>query len=152
MICSALECELSFINDLAPTEEKNLQNLINDVKKGIKAHRKGSNRLTDKTYDLIFSNIRTWSMTASNKICKLYHRYEKELSFFDPEGTINDERILAYVYYRNGITHGSFRVMDHEIASTAYVLQALVYCCLLTRIGVSREDIFRLCRMKKIIS
>ena len=57
MICSALECELSFINDLAPSEETNLQGLIKNIKHTVKVHRKGSHKLSAKTYDLIFSSV-----------------------------------------------------------------------------------------------
>ena len=55
MICPALECELSFIDDICPKEETDLQGLIKNVKHLVKAHRKSPHKLSNKTYDLIFS-------------------------------------------------------------------------------------------------
>ena len=66
--------------------------------------------------------------------------------------SLSDEDIRFFVKYRNDITHGSYRVMDQKIALTAYLLQGLVYCCLLTRIGISRDKVTSLCRSNKILS
>lgn len=153
LICSALECELSFVDDLCVSEEERLQELIKEIKELVKKHRSGSNKLSSKTYDLIFSSINNWTMSASDKICKLYHLHEKEMTSLTKqmEENISDEDILAFIKYRNNITHGAYRVMDQRIATTAFILQGLVYCCLLKRIGMSENSILSLCQNGKIL-
>ena len=64
---------------------------------------------------------------------------------------ISDDEISEFVKYRNSITHGSFRVIDSSIVATAYTLSGLVYCSLLSRIGVSREKILNLCKNWKLL-
>ena len=152
MICSALECELSFINDLAPSEETNLQGLIKNIKHTVKVHRKGSHKLSAKTYDLIFSSVSNWSRSASDQFCELYHRFEEDMLILNPsEDFISDDDIGQFVKYRNSITHGSFRVMDASIATTAYTLSGLVYCAFLNRIGISQEQILYLCKNRQLL-
>ena len=153
LICSSLECELSFCKGQNQSEEENLQQLIQSVKSLIKTHRKGPEHLSDKTYDLIYNSIKHWTMSASDRICSLYHQYGTEMNILNQTAmSLSDEDIRSFVKYRNDITHGSYRVLNQEIAATAYLLQGLVYCCLLTRIGVSRDKVTLLCRNKKILS
>ena len=54
---------------------------------------------------------------------------------------IGVDEINRLVKYRNSITHGRHRIIDEDIGVTAYILQGLVYCCILTRIGMDRETI-----------
>ena len=151
-VCSALECEMTYIDDLSTEEDEHLQALIKDVKKLVKDHRKGENQLSPRTYDLIFSSIKHWSMSAGDKISMLYHRYDQEMRTINPfHILITDDDINEFVKYRNHITHGYHRVMDMRIGQTAHVLQGLVYCCILTRIGMSRAQILELCQNHKIL-
>lgn len=153
LICSSLECELSFIKDLIQPEEENLQKLIQSVKSFVKDHRNGNEQLSEKTYSLIFSSIRNWEISASDRIWALYCQYRTEMEILNQTNMpIGDNEISSFVKYRNSITHGSYRVLNQEIAATAYLLQGLVYCCLLTRIGVDRDKVTLLCRNKKILS
>lgn len=153
LICSSLECELSFIEDLIQPEEENLQKLIQSVKSFVKDHRNGNEQLSEKTYSLIFSSIKNWEISASDRIWALYCRYGTEMEILNQTDVpIGDNEISSFVKYRNNITHGSYRVLNQEIAATAYVLQGLVYCCLLTRIGLDRDKVTLLCRNKKILS
>ncbi len=152
-ICSSLECELSFINDLMDVEQERLKALVEDVKEVVRRHRKSSDCLSPKTYDMIFGSIRNWSMTASDKILLLYERYADEMQRFNPLNTvIGREEINEFVKFRNDVTHGSYRVMDGKIELTAHVLSGLVYCCLLNRIGMSREEILKLFKGNKILA
>ena len=64
---------------------------------------------------------------------------------------ISDEQIQKFVKYRNKITHGSWKVLDEEVAVTAYVLQGLVYCSILKRMGLSQEKIIQLCQNNKLL-
>lgn len=150
-ICSALECELKFIKDING-DNKDLNDLIDDVKNIVKQHRKGQNKLSDKAYSMIFGSIKNWSMSASEKITLLYKRYEKALLCLnDSEINIGEAEINQFVKYRNYITHGSYRVLNMEVAITAYVLSGLVYCCILSRIGLEQQKILELCHYRKII-
>lgn len=148
-ICSALECELSFINDIKSEENENLKSLIGELKRIIKEHRKSSDALTQKTYDFIFSSMSHWSLSASDKIIELYHRYEQQMQLLNSESiNLTDEMIEEFVKYRNKITHGSYQVLNYNVAITAHVLSGLVYCCLLKRIGVSDVRILEWCSTK----
>lgn len=123
------------------------------VKSFVKDHRNGNEQLSEKTYSLIFSSIRNWEISASDRIWALYCQYRTEMEILNQTNMpIGDNEISSFVKYRNSITHGSYRVLNQEIAATAYLLQGLVYCCLLTRIGVDRDKVTLLCRNKKILS
>ena len=151
-ICSALECELSFFKDFQPQENRELAELTAAVKKLIKDHRKGKHPLPPKTYDLMLSSISHWTMSASDKICRLFHFYEKEMRLMTQRmPQITDEDIAEFVKYRNNITHGYYMVSDQLIVNTAYVLQGLVYCSLLTRAGLSRDKLMTLCQRHQIL-
>lgn len=158
LICSSLECELEFFHNSESNVDKELQDLIELIKKIVKDHRESPNRLADKTYDLIFSSIRHWTMPASDRFCELYHYYADEMgslaaNIFNPNKAImSDEDIQEFVKYRNNITHGSYRMMNEKIATTAFMLQGLVYCCILNRIGMSRDEIQILCKNRKILT
>lgn len=152
LICSALECELSFVDDLKVEEDAKLLLLIKDIKDMVKEHRNGPNKLDSKTYDLIFGSINHWTMSVSDRICILYHRFEQEMLKLMPSDIhIGDEQIQKFVKYRNKITHGSWKVLDEEVSITAYVLQGLVYCSILKRMGLSQEKIMRLCQNNKLL-
>lgn len=151
-ICSAIECELSFVADIVSDEAELIEKLKNEVKKVIKAHRDSEQPLKSKTYDMIFGNIKHWSMAVSDKIYALYERYEQEMLIINPSDFhIVDEDIHNFIKYRNNITHGNFSVIDPRIVITAYILAGLVYCCLLARIGIEREKIVELCRRNFLI-
>ena len=152
LICSSLECELSFIDDLYPEEEQSLKKLIKDTKDAIKAHRKTTERLSDKTYDLIFSSIENWTMSASDKVWGIYQRYKDELNLVNrTDISIDEASIRKFIKYRNKITHGTYQIIDQEVATTAYILQGLVYCCILTRFGIDKHRLKMLCNNKMFL-
>ena len=151
-ICSALECELTFIKDLASTEEAHLTKLIETVKELVKKHKESSEKLSDKTYDVINGSISNWSMSAGDKFILLYKRYAGEMAILNQTSfSIDDDAIHNVVKYRNDVTHGKHRIMDMNVAITANILSGLVYCCILSRVGVSREKIVELCSKEKLL-
>lgn len=148
-ICSALECELSFAQDIKAEENKLLTALIEKTRNCVKDFRKENSGLSNDTYNGIFSDIRNWTLPLAEKICALYDKYRYEmLQLYQTSFEIKEDNIRDFVKYRNDITHGSHRVLEGEIVETAYYLMGLVYCCVLSRIGVSREKILELCRHK----
>lgn len=151
-ICSALECELNFIDDIGIEEQSNINGLIETVKTVIKAHRKGDHKLSPKTYDVINNSMQYWTMSASDKIIMLYKKYDEVIQVLHPEGIpLMDDQISKLIKYRNDITHGRHRIMNNEIATTAFALQGLVYCCLLKRIGLNDEEIMTLSKDRKLL-
>lgn len=85
----------------------------------------------------------------AEKICALYREYEEEiitLNSFNIQ--VTEETIRELVKYRNDITHGNHRTPDLNIAVTAQCLGGLVYCCILTRVGLQRDKILGLCKNK----
>ena len=142
-VCSALECEISFIKDIKSEETKRIKELKKKIIPIIEEHKLSNDKLRDKTYSLIETSMDHWSMAASDQIKALFHRYDDEMKIIADRAlmTVGDDEIDAFVKYRNDITHGSYRVLDRKIAYTTHLLTCLVYCCILTRIGVPRESI-----------
>lgn len=151
-ICSGLECEIGFIPALNGTEDPLLTNLIESVRREIKAFRKANEGLSNDTYNLIYSSVSTWSFPLAEKLIALYHIYEDEMRKVNKSRfIICDSDIRAFVKYRNDITHGRHRILDERLAVTAHVLAGLIYCCLLSRIGMERPQILDLCKYGKIV-
>lgn len=144
-VCSALECELGFIKDITNDEEKKIKVLRQKLQPIINEHRVSEDKLKEKTYSLIETSMSHWSMAASDQIKELYHRHEKAMKIIADKAymIIEDADIDCFVKYRNDITHGSYRVLDHKIAFTTHILACLVYCCVLTRIGIPQERIYQ---------
>jgi len=145
-VCSAIECELNFVEEIASSEAEKIARLVKSIKSLIKEHRKSEDKLEEKTYNLIHNSMSHWTMSASDRIKALYHMYDTEMTLLNESYfVISDKEIDAFVKYRNQITHGTYRVLDPVIACTAHVLAGLVYCCVLTRIGIPREKITQWC-------
>lgn len=151
-VCSALECELNFVKDLKGDEEQNLCDLIKQIKKIIKDHRKGPSRLSDKTYDVIHGSMDHWSLATADRIYLLYQRYEDIIiNMVDCHLTIGADEINKFVKFRNNVTHGRHRIVDEVVGVTAIVLQGLVYCCMLTRIGMDRQQLKMICSERRLL-
>ena len=141
-VCSALECEVGFIKGITNEEEAKIKALKKKIQPIIDEHKTGPDKLKEKTYSLIESSMSHWSAAAADQFKSLYHIYEEEMTAANKSHiTIGDAEIDAFVRYRNDITHGSYRVLDSTIAYTTYLMACLVYCCILTRIGIHRETI-----------
>ena len=151
-VCSALECELNFVNDLKKDEEQNLCDLIKQIKRIIKEHRKGPSRLSDKTYDVIHGSMDHWSLATADRIYILYQRYEDIIiNMVDCHLTIGADEINKFVKFRNNVTHGRHRIVDEVVGVTAIALQGLVYCCMLTRIGIDRQQLKMICSERRLL-
>ena len=151
-ICSSIECELDFVKDLHDDENKNLTELIEQIKSVIKEHKKTDKKLEQKTYDMIFSSMSHWGMANSRKIFLLYLKNQLYMDIYKTMNEISctEDNIAAFIKYRNDITHGRYRTMDSNIASVAYTLTALTYCCFLQRIGMQESDLKRLFEQNRI--
>lgn len=151
-VCSALECEIAFVKSIKSDEADKIKALKKKIQPIIDEHKKSSEKLLDKTYSLIETSMQHWSMAASDQIKALYHMYEEEMSILNfSYHSYGDNEIDAFVKYRNHITHGSYRVMDANIAFITHLLAGLVYCCILTRVGVSREQITQWCKDGRVL-
>lgn len=144
-VCSALECELDFVEDITCNEKKKIKELKKKIQIIIDEHKASEDKLKEKTYSLIEGNMSHWSMATSDQVKTLYHRYDDIMNMIASKSlmVVEDNDIDNFIKYRNDITHGSYRVLDHKIAFTTHILACLVYCCLLTRVGISKEDIYQ---------
>lgn len=149
-VCTALECEFSFIPDVVgENRNETFNSLIKKVKATVKKFKKNNTLLSDGVYSLIFSNIKNWSFPMKEKNCALWHKYEQEMLILNKSTTtITNEMIKEAVQFRNDITHGRHRILNTKIAITAHYLSGLVYCCILERIGLDRGKIKELCKNK----
>lgn len=152
-ICSGIECELSYISVLNGTNNDLLEKLIARVKGEVKSFRRENDGLSNDTYNMIFSSMGNWSFTLAEKTIELFQLYSDEMQEISKGFTrVYNAQIRSFVKYRNDITHGKHRVLDYNIATTAHVLAGLVYCCILSRIGLPREKILELCKDGKVVS
>jgi len=148
-ICSALERELKYVDDIKEEENILLNELIKLTKTTIKEFRKNNDGLSNDTYNLIFSSVGNWSFSLAEKLSALYHKYDEEMNVLNVTDTmIDDNLIKSFVKYRNDITHGRHRIPNVEIATTAHYMCGLVYCCILERVGVNRKNILEFCKNK----
>lgn len=118
-ICSSIECEMDFINDLKDDENENLKDLIKQIKTVINDHRRSERRLEDKTYDMICSTMSHWGMANSRKIYLLYEKNKVFMDILKAKTNLSctEEDLAAFVKYRNDITHGRYRTVDSVIAT-----------------------------------
>ena len=153
-ICSSIECELDFVKDLKDDENENLKELIRQIKRVIKDHRKSEGKLEDKTYDMIGSSMSHWGMANSRKIYLLYEKNKIFMDILEPRTSLSctEEDVIAFVKYRNDITHGRYRTVDSVIATASYTLMALAYSCFLTRMGMQENELKKLFEEDKIAS
>ena len=153
-ICSSVECELDFIKDLQNDENANLKELINEIKRIIKAHKESPDKLEDKTYDMIMGSMSHWEMANSRRIYLLYEKQKEYMDILKRKcGLVcTVEDITNFVKYRNDITHGRNRTLDSVVATSAYTLMALTYCCFLLRMGISSDNLKLLLEENRIAS
>lgn len=148
-ICSSLECELSYVTDIKVEENEILLKLIKATKDHIKKFRNNNEGLDGDTYNKIFASMAYWSFPLAEKLCALYQKYIEEmtsLNFSDCD--IEEQDIKNFVKYRNTITHGRHQILTDRIATTAYFLCGLIYCCVLTRVGYSKDNLKQLCERR----
>lgn len=139
---SAIECELELAKLKLPKDEK-MEALKKQVIRIVKESEDKS-ELNDKAYSVIFGSIDHWGDSLSNRIYEIYllHKDEMAVFFKDlPEYDFNKAEIEKLVIYRNDITHGRYRVNNLDVVCATLCLMALVYCCILTRIGMEKSQI-----------
>lgn len=153
-ICSSVECELDFIKDLKNDENANLTGLISEIKRIIIEHKKSPNKLEDKTYDMIMGSMAHWEMANSRRIYLLYEKQKEYMDILKRKCDLacSEEDITSFVKYRNDITHGRNRTLDSVVATSAYTLMALTYCCFLLRMGISSDNLKLLFEENRIAS
>ena len=151
-VCSALECEASF-DDYAdlPIRKMVLDELCKNAKELVKDHKKKyvtMGILSQRTYDSIYGSINFWSASAFDRFSYLYKKYEKMLKNIPIlwDYSFSDEDISALIKYRNSITHGRYGIISDQVARATLVMEHLVYCCLLHRVGVSDQNIEEICK------
>lgn len=139
-ICSALEMEID-LGGMRLESSSNMKELIESVKKNVKEHRNGKKPLSSKKYDYIFGNISHWDQPLAERTYNVWKEHEDKMQPLLDLYSINieQEKIEAFVKARNNITHNGFTSIDEDVANTAFVLMALVYCCTLIRIKMPTE-------------
>lgn len=148
-ICAALEFEASQESEVTAQENALMEELVAGTKKYIKKFRKDNPGISESTYSRIFGGISFWSFSARDKIEQLYKIHGEAMSVLRAS-SIGDAEIDIgkFIAYRNQITHGAAHDIPVLVATTAYILKGLVYCCVLKRIGISEDKIILLCADK----
>ena len=101
---------------------------------------------------MIFGSIKNWGFSANEKFIKMFEGFKEEICLLNPYfNIIQNKDIQEVIKYRNDITHGSHRILNQKIGITAQAMASLVYCYLLSRIGLSKEQIKELCSNNKLL-
>lgn len=150
-VASAIECELTFYEDVDTDQRDAMEILCAEVKNLIKEHRESHREapvLTCGTYDMILGSITHWSMSAAEKMIWLYQRFSEAMEDKSHRSSLSEADIRAFVRYRNNITHGTYRESDYDVMRATIALEKLVICSLLERVGVPHSTIIELAHKK----
>ena len=148
-ICSSLEYELNELDDVSYEENIIIQKLIEEVRTKVKDFRTQNPGLSNDTYNLIFQNIKHWTVPLKEKLYLLFDAYKEEISILNSSNmVINEKSINDFVKYRNMITHNKFQIPNQDVAITAHYMCGLIYCSVLSRMGLSKETLKKLCQSK----
>lgn len=146
-ICSALEVEMDLAK-IKASKGAELEELIEEVKNKVKEYEKNENtKIPENTYKNIFNSIGNWGDSVADRVNKAWDMYEQDIMPLEKYYKIdfnNDkmhECIAKFVSVRNRITHKGFNELDDDLAGTAIVLSALVYCMAMSRLGIEEEKI-----------
>lgn len=155
-VCSSLECELRYFKSQDYDEDKRLALLIGEIKGVVNKHRKGENALEKKVYDRIYGSMKNWAVPLAVKVNRMYLYHKSVLSNIIGNIIVDDETgerlINEFIKYRNDITHVNNFCLNQEVADTAAIMECLVYCRILERIGFTNEEIAEFFKQRKICS
>jgi len=139
-ICTAVESEAERQGFVAETNDefeelkKKTKSLINEYKT--------KEWMSDRTYNLLASNIRNWDFSAYDKYIRLFRKYEEYIvlsEVYRGSAVAFEDAIGKIISYRNSSTHGTYKQVTAELAETAYSLMLLVYCSRLDYLGISKD-------------
>ena len=148
-ICSSLEYELRELDDFTSSESDILQKLIEETRTKVKEFRVQNPGLSNDTYNLIFENIKNWTFPLKEKLCALLNKHEEEISILTSSNVvINQKSINTFINYRNVITHSKFQIPNQDVALIAHYMCGLIYCSVLSRMGLPKEKLKNLCQNK----
>ena len=146
-ICSALEVEMDLAK-ISASKDDELKNLIASVKGLIKESRDSKEtHIEDRTYDNIFNSIGHWGDSVTDRAIIAWDMYTDEivplmnLNNIDWNAKEIHENIARFVRTRNKITHEGFNELDENLAITARLLSALVYCMAMRRLEIENDKI-----------
>ncbi len=155
-VCSSLECELRYFQSQENDEDERLALLIDEIKGVVNKHRKGENALEKKVYDRIYGSMKNWAVPLAAKVNQMYLYHKSVLSNIIGNIIVDDETgerlINEFIKYRNDITHVNNFCLNQEVADTAAIMECLVYCRILERIGFTNEEIAEFFKQRKICS
>lgn len=135
-VCSALESEMELAK-IKVAQENDFENLVENLKEIVTTHRDGKQPLKNvKSYDYILDTLKHLKGTLADRIEKCFLQYQQEIG-----ENLSREQINTIVKYRNKITHGNYMQLSGNLADTTFILIKLVYCCILERIGMSKDKI-----------
>ncbi len=148
-ICTAVEKEAARQGIESETIDE-FEELKKRAKEIVKEY-KNKEWMSDRTYNMINSDIKNWDYSAFDKYMRLFHKYENlVIQNEDFNGSIADfeEAVAKLIQYRNGSTHGVHLQITPQIVDTAYNLLVLIYCSRLDYLGIKQEIILEKIRCR----
>lgn len=128
--------------------------MIGEIKDVVDKHRKGENALEKKVYDRIYGSMKNWAVPLAVKVNEMYSHHKFALKYITrlSQNTkdFDDGFINRFIKYRNDITHVNNFCLNQEVADTAAIMECLIYCRILERIGFTNEEIAEFFRQSKI--
>ena len=104
----------------------------------------------------MFNSLQHWGDSVSERAVKAWQIHkDKVLSLLRVMRIEKDdknitEEIIRFIRTRNDITHNGFKELDEGLALTSIILSALIYCMIMTRVGISDEIINDLMKRRLI--
>ena len=148
-ICTSIELECKLDKMLKCKERRELEGIIEIVLRDLRDYKSENPLFDDSSYNSLCNSVKNWSISFQDKMTALYEKYKKEISEMNVSRVeINSDTIRDLVRFRNGSTHGRTDVFKPEIIETAFYMQAVVYICVLKRIGVAKDRIDSFIKLK----
>lgn len=149
-ISGALEYEVSQNKDIKNLRDQEIDKFAREIRRYIKEKYKEYN-VPEEALDLMCGSTQNWSLSAKERFIALADKHREAMEqlkkrIFD--GQYYD--IGVFVKHRNQVMHSASTPPTIEVVGTALILRGLVYCSILSRAGMSEEDITRLAKEDRI--
>lgn len=142
-ICTAVENEAAR-QGRGSSENKEFDKLKNRTKSILKEY-KNKEWMSERTFNLINSDIKNWDYSAYDKYIALFNKYVElviQTELFDCSIADFEKNIAALIKYRNGSTHGIHLQVTPQLTNAAINLIVLIYCSRLNYLGIP-ENVIR---------
>lgn len=133
-------------------ENSDLKALIAEVNCIIKKYRDAENSLTPSDCDYFSSQLKYWKEPLKAAIMAFFDKYKDEIQIvsrnFNYKLQYDEQKVKEYIDHRNNTTHALEGQIDGSVGIIQMIAVVAIYCTILERIGLTRQEIQELCKEK----